>query len=199
MSVWVWTAVWVLHPIHDKAKERPSTRAACGSPVCIWVNSDKSSEPRHHRGGHPAALSARRHLTMLISPTPHVAHPTLHTPHSTPQEGYELLSTHDGAGTMLIVDFLIWDGVRDVLASSVYSAGPHQALFSLSLTDVYKADFGYSSDFVRIDGFPVRRAALHRQSTQELFHTLTPRPHPALAIAAATSPATSAVPVEAPL
>ena len=43
----------------------------------------------------------------------------------------------------------------DIPASSVYTAGPHHALFSLSLTDVYRADFGYSTDFARIEGLPV--------------------------------------------
>ena len=72
------------------------------------------------------------------------------------QEGYELLSTQDGTGAIVIVDFLINNGYMDIPASSVYTAGPHHALFSLSLTDVYRADFGFSTDFARIEGLPVR-------------------------------------------
>lgn len=37
--------------------------------------------------------------------------------------------------------------------SSVYVAGPHHALFSLSLTDI--ASIGYATDFTRVDGLPV--------------------------------------------
>mmetsp|Transcript_15969 Transcript_15969/g.34497 ORF Transcript_15969/g.34497 Transcript_15969/m.34497 type:complete len:890 (+) Transcript_15969:138-2807(+) len=70
------------------------------------------------------------------------------------QEGYELMETHDGTGAIVIVDFLIDNGFMDIPASSVYTAGPHHALFSLSLTDVYRADFGFSTDFARIEGLP---------------------------------------------
>jgi len=34
-------------------------------------------------------------------------------------------------------------------------AGPHHALFSLALADVYHADFGYATDFAKIEGLPV--------------------------------------------
>eukprot|EP00197_Chlamydomonas_leiostraca_P003012 CAMPEP_0202867564 /NCGR_PEP_ID=MMETSP1391-20130828/9502_1 /ASSEMBLY_ACC=CAM_ASM_000867 /TAXON_ID=1034604 /ORGANISM="Chlamydomonas leiostraca, Strain SAG 11-49" /LENGTH=890 /DNA_ID=CAMNT_0049547617 /DNA_START=70 /DNA_END=2742 /DNA_ORIENTATION=- len=70
------------------------------------------------------------------------------------QEGYELLQTHDGSGAIIIVDFLINNGYMDIPASSVYTAGPHHALFSLSLTDVYHADFGFGTDFARVEGLP---------------------------------------------
>ena len=74
------------------------------------------------------------------------------------QEGYEILSTQDGTGAIIIVDFKINNGFMDIPASSVYTAGPHHALFSLSLTDVYKADFGFVTDFARIEGLPVSAA-----------------------------------------
>ena len=53
------------------------------------------------------------------------------------QEGYELVETHDGRGAVVVVDFVVDTGFMDLPASSVYTAGPHHALFSLSLTDVY--------------------------------------------------------------
>eukprot|EP00983_Pelagomonas_calceolata_P092330 1157652-Pelagomonas_calceolata.AAC.14 len=34
-------------------------------------------------------------------------------------------------------------------------SGPHHALFSLSLADVYHADFGLATDFSKIEGLPV--------------------------------------------
>lgn len=67
------------------------------------------------------------------------------------QEGYELLETHDGTGAIIIVDFVVNNNLP---ASSVYTAGPHHALFSLSLTDVYHADYGFSTDFAKIEGLP---------------------------------------------
>lgn len=45
--------------------------------------------------------------------------------------------------------------MQDIPASSVYTAGPHHALFSLSLTDVYRTDYGMSTDFAKIEGLPV--------------------------------------------
>jgi len=71
------------------------------------------------------------------------------------QDGYEILSTQDGTGAVIIVSFKINNGHMEIPASSVYTAGPHHALFSLSLTDVYKADFGFMTDFARIEGLPV--------------------------------------------
>jgi hypothetical protein len=42
-------------------------------------------------------------------------------------------------------------------ASSAYSAGPHHALFSQSLSSIYKQDvLSGSTDFLRVDGVPVR-------------------------------------------
>ncbi|KAL6759447.1 hypothetical protein V8C86DRAFT_2572580 [Haematococcus lacustris] len=70
------------------------------------------------------------------------------------QEGYELLETHDGTGALVIVNFLINNGVFDIPAASVYSAGPHHALFSLSLTDVYHQSGGVSTDFSKVDSLP---------------------------------------------
>lgn len=67
------------------------------------------------------------------------------------QEGYELLETHDGTGAIVIVDYIVNNNLP---ASSVYTAGPHHALFSLSLTDVYHADYGFSTDFAKIEGLP---------------------------------------------
>lgn len=41
-------------------------------------------------------------------------------------------------------------------ASSAYTAGPHHALFSLSLSSIYKQDvLSGSTDFLRVDGIPV--------------------------------------------
>ncbi|KAG2489020.1 hypothetical protein HYH03_012458 [Edaphochlamys debaryana] len=70
------------------------------------------------------------------------------------QEGYELVETHDGRGAVIIVDFVVQTGFMDLPASSVYSAGPHHALFSLSLTDVYHSEFGTTTDFARVEGVP---------------------------------------------
>jgi hypothetical protein len=44
-------------------------------------------------------------------------------------------------------------------ASSAYSAGPHHALFSQSLSSIYKQDvLSGSTDFLRVDGIPVSNA-----------------------------------------
>jgi hypothetical protein len=41
-------------------------------------------------------------------------------------------------------------------ASSAYSAGPHHAMFSLSLSSIYKQDvLSSGTDFLRVDGVPV--------------------------------------------
>lgn len=50
-------------------------------------------------------------------------------------------------------------GAQNLPASSVYTAGPHHALFSLSLTGVYHADYGFSTDFAKIESLPVRAPA----------------------------------------
>ena len=66
------------------------------------------------------------------------------------------MEAHDGLGAIVIVDFMINTGFGlDVPASSVYTAGPHHALFSLSMTDVYHADYGFATDFSRIEAVPV--------------------------------------------
>ncbi|PNW71630.1 hypothetical protein CHLRE_16g662250v5 [Chlamydomonas reinhardtii] len=70
------------------------------------------------------------------------------------QEGYELVETHDGRGAVVVVDFVVDTGFMDLPASSVYTAGPHHALFSLSLTDVYHSEFGTTTDFARVEGVP---------------------------------------------
>lgn len=44
---------------------------------------------------------------------------------------------------------------QDVVASSVFMSGPHHAMFSLALADVYHADFGYDVDFSKVEGIPV--------------------------------------------
>jgi hypothetical protein len=45
-------------------------------------------------------------------------------------------------------------------ASSAYSAGPHHALFSQSLSSIYKQDvLSGSTDFLRVDGVPVSSTA----------------------------------------
>jgi hypothetical protein len=41
-------------------------------------------------------------------------------------------------------------------ASSAYTAGPHHAMFSLSLSSIYKQDvLSSGTDFLRVDGVPV--------------------------------------------
>ncbi|GLI71589.1 hypothetical protein VaNZ11_016826 [Volvox africanus] len=69
------------------------------------------------------------------------------------QEGYELVETHDGRGALVIVDFSVDTGMMMPLyAASVYAAGPHHALFSLSLTNVYVGMMGSTTDFTRLEG-----------------------------------------------
>eukprot|EP00879_Flechtneria_rotunda_P009745 GHRR01010194.1.p1 GENE.GHRR01010194.1~~GHRR01010194.1.p1 ORF type:complete len:606 (+),score=150.47 GHRR01010194.1:219-2036(+) len=71
------------------------------------------------------------------------------------QEGYELLETHDGEGALVIVDYLVKTGMGNLQASSAYTAGPHHALFSVSLSSIYKQDaLSSSTDFLRVDGVP---------------------------------------------
>ena len=54
------------------------------------------------------------------------------------QDGYEMFSTQDGTGVDLITDFMINSQGEDLPASSVYTAGPHHAIFSLSLPGEYR-------------------------------------------------------------
>lgn len=70
------------------------------------------------------------------------------------QEGYELMETQDGTGVVIVVDYLVKTSIMDIPASSVFMSGPHHALFSLSLADVYHADFGLATDFSKIEGLP---------------------------------------------
>ncbi|GFR45937.1 hypothetical protein Agub_g7400, partial [Astrephomene gubernaculifera] len=70
------------------------------------------------------------------------------------QDGYELVETHDGRGAVVIVDYSVDAGFMALPASSVYTAGPHHALFSLSLTNVFHTDFGTTTDFARVEGVP---------------------------------------------
>jgi hypothetical protein len=52
-------------------------------------------------------------------------------------------------------------------ASSAYSAGPHHALFSQSLSSIYKQDvLSGSTDFLRVDGIPVSSVAFYITLTQ---------------------------------
>lgn len=72
------------------------------------------------------------------------------------QEGYELMETHDGNGTIIIVDYLQKSMIGNIQASSAYTAGPQHVLFSLSLSDIYRQDLlSQASDFLRVDGVPV--------------------------------------------
>lgn len=71
-----------------------------------------------------------------------------------------MVETHDGAGAVIIVDFVVRTGFMDLPASSVYTAGPHHALFSLSMTSVARSDLSSSTDFARIEGVPVRRGSV---------------------------------------
>uniref|UniRef100_A0A383W6M8 VPS10 domain-containing protein n=1 Tax=Tetradesmus obliquus TaxID=3088 RepID=A0A383W6M8_TETOB len=71
------------------------------------------------------------------------------------QQGYELLETHDNAGAIVIVDYMVKMPMGNLQASSAYSAGPHHALFSQSLSSIYKQDvLSGSTDFLRVDGIP---------------------------------------------
>jgi hypothetical protein len=46
-----------------------------------------------------------------------------------------------------------------VQASSAYTAGPQHAMFSLSLSSIYKQDvLSSGTDFLRVDAVPVSRA-----------------------------------------
>lgn len=46
-----------------------------------------------------------------------------------------------------------------VQASSAYTAGPQHAMFSLSLSSIYKQDvLSSGTDFLRVDGVPVSRS-----------------------------------------
>lgn len=71
------------------------------------------------------------------------------------QEGYELMETSDGKGAVVIVDYVISSGAVDMQGSSVYVAGPHHALFSLSMTDVAHSAYGFATDFSRVESMPV--------------------------------------------
>lgn len=73
------------------------------------------------------------------------------------QEGYELLETHDGRGVIAVVDYMVKtaSSLPDLAASSVYTAGPHMHMFSLSLSQVYRQDgAAVASDFAKIEGIP---------------------------------------------
>ncbi|KAG1664895.1 hypothetical protein FOA52_006241 [Chlamydomonas sp. UWO 241] len=71
------------------------------------------------------------------------------------QEGYEMLTTHDSTGVQIIVDFKVGGGKGPSLfASSVYTAGPRDAIYTLSLTNVYRAPMGMGSDYARVEGLP---------------------------------------------
>lgn len=49
------------------------------------------------------------------------------------------------------------------------TAGPHHALFSLSLTDVYRAPFGFGADMARVEGLPVRQTCLSFHLERKFF------------------------------
>ncbi|EFJ39886.1 hypothetical protein VOLCADRAFT_100398 [Volvox carteri f. nagariensis] len=71
------------------------------------------------------------------------------------QDGYELVETHDGRGALIIVDYSVDRGMMmPMSAASVYAAGPHHALFSLSLTNVFQGSLAATADFTRVEGLP---------------------------------------------
>lgn len=71
------------------------------------------------------------------------------------QEGFELMETHDGEGAVVVVDYMTRAPSGYLRGSSAFTAGPHHALFSLSLTSIYRADaLSAASDFMRVDGIP---------------------------------------------
>ena len=63
------------------------------------------------------------------------------------QDGYEMFSTQDNTGVDLVVDFLINDRGENLPASSVYTAGPHHAIFSMSLPGMFVSYAQVSSLF----------------------------------------------------
>eukprot|EP00798_Chlamydomonas_sp_ICE-L_P015566 gene15566-21663_t len=69
-------------------------------------------------------------------------------------EGYELLETHHGMDAIVIAEFSISTMLIDIPTSSVYTAGPHQALFSVSMNDLNHGPFGVSMDLSRVEGLP---------------------------------------------
>lgn len=71
------------------------------------------------------------------------------------QEGYELMETHDRNSTIIIVDYMLKGPSGDIAASSVYTAGPHQQLFSVSLQNVNRQDpISDATDFSRVESMP---------------------------------------------
>jgi len=57
-----------------------------------------------------------------------------------------------------------------VQASSAYTAGPHHAMFSLSLSSIYKQDvLSSSTDFLRVDGVPVSADITAEPTVQHLL------------------------------
>lgn len=71
------------------------------------------------------------------------------------QSSYELTETHDRRGAVAIVDYVAkTTDYFQITTSSVYVAGPHHAIFSLSLTNVFKDPFGITADFSKVEGIP---------------------------------------------
>ncbi|KAI8465440.1 MAG: hypothetical protein J3K34DRAFT_525363 [Monoraphidium minutum] len=96
------------------------------------------------------------------------------------QEGYELLETHDGNGTIIIVDYLVRSGMMMMRVSSAYSAGPQHQLFSLSLNNIYRQDAtSAASDFMRVDGVPgvfIANQMASRRDGEKSISDLSDRP-----------------------
>ncbi|GBF87767.1 hypothetical protein Rsub_00478 [Raphidocelis subcapitata] len=96
------------------------------------------------------------------------------------QEGYELLETHDGKGTVIIVDYLVRSTMMMMRVSSAYSAGPQHQLFSLSLNSIYRQDAtSAASDFMRVEGVPgvfIANQMASRREGDDSISDLSDRP-----------------------
>ena len=94
-----------------------------------------------------------------------VIYPLCFTP-SVQQKGFELVESHDRHSVLAVVDYAVHTAAGDLPATSVYTAGPNQALFSLTLPNVYRQnDNSLTSDFTRIDGVPVMSLAFEDACT----------------------------------
>lgn len=73
------------------------------------------------------------------------------------QNGYSLVTSHDGDGAFVIIDHILGKGKMShkQTITNVYASGDHAALYSLSLQDNFQDPFGYGLDFERIEGMPV--------------------------------------------
>ncbi|GIL90755.1 hypothetical protein Vretimale_16851 [Volvox reticuliferus] len=135
-----------------------STRVPCGNQLevvgrSVYLAVANSCPNPPDRGSLPNSRSGG--ITLFTSMDGGSTFVRACLPAALKQEGYELVETHDGRGALVIVDFSVDTGMTMPLyAASVYAAGPHHALFSLSLTNVYVGMMGSTTDFTRLEGLP---------------------------------------------